>query len=115
MNKEKSNTLEQLKALKTLIDNKRELEKELKKIDKQMKENQKDCNHIVVCLDYDEDNSFCTCLLCKKDEPKSNYKIINATEFQEPLYGNRETYKNRTRKLKEVQNVALRISRKNPD
>ena len=27
MNKEKSNTLEQLKALKTLIDNKRELKK----------------------------------------------------------------------------------------
>lgn len=120
MNKEKSNTLEQLRTLKTLIDNKKELEKELKNIDKQMKEKQKNCNHIVVCLGYDglyqyRDTSFCTCLLCEKEEPNSNYKIINATKFKEPLYGNGETYKNRARRLKEVQNVALRISRKNPE
>ncbi len=80
-----------------------------------MKENQKDCNHIVVYLGYDEDNSFCTCLLCEKDGPKSNYKIINATKFKKPLYGDGETYKNRARRLKEVQNIALRISRKNPE
>lgn len=44
MNKKKSNTLEQLRTLKTLIDNKREL----KKIDKQMKDNQKECDHIEI-------------------------------------------------------------------
>ena len=53
-------------------------------------------------------------LIMWKKWSKSNYKIINATYFKETLYGNGETYKNRARRLKEVQNIALRIARKNP-
>lgn len=84
-----------------------------------MKDNQKECDHIVVCLGYDglyqyRDNSFGTCLLYEKNDPNSNYKIINTTYFKETLYGNGKTYKNRVRRLKEVQNIALRIARKNP-
>ena len=50
-----------------------------------MKDTQKECDHIVVCLGYDglyqyRDNSFCACLLCEKNDPNSNYKIINTTK-----------------------------------
>lgn len=102
-----------------LIKNKVRLEKELKMIEKEIYDNQTNCNHISICLGYDgtyqcEDNSDFICILCGKKFPYTNYEILDATNYNQMKYSHGETTFYSEERLKELQEITTNIILNNP-
>ncbi len=95
------------------------LEKELSMVIREIVIQQEACNHIKVCLGWngpyqDRDTSFHTCLFCQKDDPDSQYRTIDATNYRKLKYSHGENEMIREKRLLDIQSLALDIMRENP-
>ena len=100
---------QRIKYNQELIKNKIRLEKQLKMVNKEIDENKKLCDHIRVCLGWDgpfqyRDTSFHTCLFCQKDDPDSQYRMIDATNYRKLKYSHGEYEMAREARLLEIHN-----------
>ena len=110
---------QRIKYNQELIKNKIRLEKQLKMVNKEIDENKKLCDHIRVCLGWDgpfqyRDTSFHTCLFCQKDDPDSQYRMIDATNYRKLKYSHGEYEMAREARLLEIQELAMGIMKENP-
>ena len=95
------------------------LEKELSMVIREIVIQQEACNHIKVCIGWngpyqDRDTSFYTCLFCQKDDPDSQYRMIDATNYRKLKYSHGEFEMAREKRLLDIQSLALEIMRENP-
>lgn len=95
------------------------LEKELSMVIRERVIQQEACNHIKVCLGWngpyqDRDTSFHTCLFCQKDDPDSQYRMIDATNYRKLKYSHGEYEMAREARLLEIQELAMGIMKENP-
>ena len=110
----------QIKYNQTIIDRKRQLLTELEQTQKQLTEQQENCDHIRVCIGWNgpylyRDTSICECLICGEKEPESNYPVIEAYDYKSELYSHGELESYRTERMSELQNLALNIISKKED
>jgi len=111
--------IQNFKYNKVLMETKSRLEREIKMVSKEIENSQKSCNHISVCLGYDgqiqyKDTSIHLCLLCRKHNPNTQYKIVDATDYKKPIYGHGELKSDREERLLELQTLTMNIALENP-
>jgi hypothetical protein len=110
----------QIKYNRTIIENQKKLLSELEQIQKQLSEQQENCDHIRVCIGWNgpylyRDTSICNCLICGKKDPESNYRTIEAYDYKSELYSHGELESYRNERMSELQNLALNIIDKRED
>lgn len=108
------NKFNQLKHNQTIMEKQRQLLSELKQTQNQLSEQQENCDHIRVCIGWNgpflyRDTSICKCLICGKNEPESNYPLIEAYNYKSELYSHGELESYRDERMSELQNLAMNI------
>ena len=113
MNTNNSKTYE-IQYNQFLINNKTKLIKELEEIEKELNNQQQNCDHVAVCLGFKgffqyKDTRKCECLFCRESNPKTKYPIIDASYYKEEIYGRGELSFQRDERLNELQNIAMEL------
>jgi len=110
----------QIKYNQKIIESQNELLSELEQTQKQLNEQQENCNHIRVCIGWNgpylyKDASICKCLICGKKDPESNYRTIKIYDYKRELCNHEELESYRNERMSELQNLALNIIEKKKD
>lgn len=82
-----------------------------------MEESQDSCNHIRICLGWNDPlcGSTICCLLCFEPDPRSSYNLIDAKNYKSALYGQGESSDARIMRLCEIQKLVVNLLTKNPN
>ena len=120
MNSKNENVCDKIKYNQSLDQRKEQLLSELEEVNKQIKEQQKDCDHISVCIGWCglhlyRDSAYHKCLICGENSPESRYPIIEAQNYKREIYSHGEEYKDREDRFIELQNLAIYILNRKPD
>ena len=120
MNSKNENVCDKIKYNQSLDQRKEQLLSELEEVNKQIKEQQKDCDHISVCigwcgLHFYRDSAYHKCLICGENSPESRYPIIEAQNYKREIYSHGEEFKDRKDRFIELQNLAIYILNRKPD
>lgn len=111
--------VQKIKYNHELLKNKIRLKNETIMINREIKKQQFDCNHIRICLGIDDgaspyfDTGFNVCLFCQKNNPESRYETVYARSYKEELYYYGIAEGDREDCLKELQDLALSIITEN--
>ena len=111
--------VQKIKYNHELFKNKIRLENETIMMNREIKKQQLKCNHIRICLGWDDGASsyfntgFNVCLFCHKNDPESRYETVYASDYKKELYHYGEVEGDREDCLKELQDLALNIITEN--
>ena len=98
-----------------LIQRQIELEKNLTKVNGEIKKMQSECDHLNVILGRDEKYEYKKCLFCEKMVSNgTNLPTLDATGYKKELYGTGTIQEDRIRRLNELKNEAISILKTNP-
>ncbi len=91
----------------------------LKEIESDLYNQQNECDHIRICIGFNEqiqhqNTGICECLLCRKNNPTSKYPLIDATQYKKAYFSHGELSYYREEKMKKLQNIAMLIRSDNP-
>lgn len=120
MTNKNENVCDKIKYNQSLDQRKEQLLSELEEVNKQIKEQQKECNHISVCIGWCglylyRDSAYHKCLICGENSPESRYPIIEAQNYKREIYSHGEEFKDRKDRFIELQNLAIYILNRKPD
>jgi len=120
MNSKNENVCDKIKYNQSLDQRKEQLLSELEEVNKQIKEQQKECDHISVCIGWCglhlyRDSAYHKCLICGENSPESRYPIIEAQNYKREIYSHGEEFKDRKDRFIELQNLAIYILNRKPD
>ena len=120
MNSKNENVCDKIKCNQSLDQRKEQLLSELEEVNKQIKEQQKECDHISVCIGWCglhlyRDSAYHKCLICGENSPESRYPIIEAQNYKREIYSHGEEFKDRKDRFIELQNLAIYILNRKPD
>ena len=111
----------QIDNMRSLMNKRAKLLKELKETDKEIESIQSKCNHIPVCLGFYgnflyRDSSICECLLCREDHPEyGDYEGIEASLYKRMTYGHGAFGNQKDMKMENIQNTFKYLVDSNPD
>ena len=120
MTNENENVCDKIKYNQSLDQRKEQLLSELEEVNKQIKEQQKECDHISVCIGWCglylyRDSAYHKCLICGENSPESRYPIIEAQNYKREIYSHGEEFNDRKDRFIELQNLAIYILNRKPD
>lgn len=120
MNSKNENVCDKIKYNQSLDQRKEQLLSELEEVNKQIKEQQKECDHISVCIGWCglhlyRDSAYHKCLICGENSPESRYPIIEAQNYKREIYSHGEEFKDRKDRFIELQNLVIYILNRKPD
>lgn len=120
MNSKNENVCDKIKYNQSLDQRKEQLLSELEEVNKQIKEQQKECDHISVCIGWCglhlyRDSAYHKCLICGENSPESRYPIIEAQNYKREIYSHGEEFNDRKDRFIELQNLAIYILNRKPD
>lgn len=120
MNSKNENVCDKIKCNQSLDQRKEQLLSELEEVNKQIKEQQKECDHISVCIGWCglhlyKDSAYHKCLICGENSPESRYPIIEAQNYKREIYSHGEEFNDRKDRFIELQNLAIYILNRKPD
>ena len=120
MNSKNENVCDKIKCNQSLDQRKEQLLSELEEVNKQIKEQQKECDHISVCIGWCglhlyRDSAYHKCLICGENSPESRYPIIEAQNYKREIYSHGEEFNDRKDRFIELQNLAIYILNRKPD
>ena len=112
--------IENIKYNQDLMSKKSKLERDLEKVNQFISEQQSSCDHISVCLGWNgqfqcRDTSICKCLLCYDFDPKSKYKLVDATNYKRMKYSHGEYKRDREERLSELEKLVIKLLTENPN
>ena len=119
MNSKNENVCDKIKCNQSLDQRKEQLLSELEEVNKRIKEQQKECDHISVCIGWCglylyRDSAYHKCLICE-NSPESRYPIIEAQNYKREIYSHGEEFNDRKDRFIELQNLAIYILNRKPD
>lgn len=112
--------INELKYNQALFETKRRLEQELKFVNKEIEEKQKNCNHLSICLGYDgtypyRDTTYNECLFCGKQEPDADFgRYIDAYTYKRSNYHEGSFKSQRESRKKALIDLWIKIQTENP-
>ena len=120
MTNKNENVCDKIKYNQSLDQRKEQLLSELEEVNKQIKEQQKECDHISVCIGWCglylyRDSAYHKCLICGENSPESRYPIIEAQNYKREIYSHGEEFNDRKDRFIELQNLAIYILNRKPD
>lgn len=120
MTNKNENVCDKTKYNQSLDQRKEQLLSELEEVNKQIKEQQKECDHISVCIGWCglylyRDSAYHKCLICGENSPESRYPIIEAQNYKREIYSHGEEFNDRKDRFIELQNLAIYILNRKPD
>lgn len=120
MTNKNENVCDKIKYNQSLDQRKEQLLSELEEVNKQIKEQQKECDHIGVCIGWCglylyRDSAYHKCLICGENSPESRYPIIEAQNYKREIYSHGEEFNDRKDRFIELQNLAIYILNRKPD
>lgn len=112
--------IQKIKYNSELMKAKRRLKNELNMVEKEIEKSQDSCNHIRICLGWNEpfqyrNTSIIQCLLCSEVDPRSFYNVVDATNYKSSLYGHGESSSDREKRLLEIQGLVVNMLIENPE
>ena len=105
--------IDNIKHINELCEKKEELEEELANIKDEIAQVRSECNHIPVKVSNLQIENLRYCLLCRKRVTRQKAYRIDAHNYKVEKYGDGFTEKQRQGRLKDLQNIALKIYEKN--
>ena len=98
-----------------LIQRQISLDKDLTKVNLELKKEQSECEHLNVILGRDDKYEYKKCLFCEKMVSNgTDLPTLDATSYKKELYGTGTIQEDRIRRLNDLKNEAISILKSNP-
>ena len=113
--------VQEIKFNQDLFKNKIRLEKQLGMINNEIKESQKNCNHICIIsgyigTEYSKNNRIKECLFCRTQQfdSEKKYPVIYGYTYKRSKYGNGELKEQREERIKEIVELWIKLKKEYP-